>query len=78
MPLMTLDQIRQLPGTVWERDGKQREIVGIKDLQQREGYTPIGYVYWARPGDKMRNKPTWLPGFLEWIEKAKCVKDYRP
>lgn len=61
-------------GQVWERDGKQREIVelitrgGIK--RQEVDRISVFNIRWARPGKKPANRYTWCGTWNEWASKA--------
>ena len=70
-------------GQVWARDGKQREIVRITDLNDAplecvsdnlNGTDGGVYnVYWKTPGGKTRKQPMWCSGWIDWARYAKQV-----
>ena len=77
MRTKTLKEVKALVGTTWERDGKRRTVTRIEDLHISiwDDETPVGDVYWRRPGGRERTRPFWLPNFWTWLAKAKRVED---
>lgn len=69
--IKTIQDAVELIGTTWERDGKQRTVTRIEDLELSSFYdSVIGKVYWKRPGGKERKQPQWFPYFNDWLVKA--------
>ena len=57
------------PGTVFEKDGKKREVVGL--LPGNRFTSPA--VTWRRPGDEWRTTACSLSAWSKWVAAAQPV-----
>lgn len=66
-------------GQVWERDGRQREIVKIEDsvFGLVDCATALSRydIWWKRPSGKEPEWGTWCTTWNNWASKATLVKD---
>lgn len=54
-------------GEIYERDGKQREVVGVSPIG--EGYG----VFWRKPG-ATSTKQCWCSTWEAWVSKATVAR----
>lgn len=72
---------RPIAGQVYERDGKQREVVRVTKLGdnnheiQPHEEAKVYNVWWKRPNTKTRATPAWCATWETWACKAKVVKE---
>lgn len=65
-------------GQVWERDGRQREVMGfsrIDSLSVFDRPVPMGnFVVWRKPPSGALRR-CWCATWAEWVSKARLVRD---
>lgn len=71
------------PGQIWERDGKQREVVRILDFSTEKpvssffvaenGLYDHAHIIWRKPGSSTERR-CWCATWMNWFKEAKLVR----
>lgn len=58
-----------VPGTVFERDGKQRQVVGFIPASRLVGAA----IEWRRPGQDWRSRACSANAWSKWVTRAREI-----